>query len=48
MFRLEVNVLNLEVILGYFSEILMNIVILSGNKQKEDDETRLDAEESRF
>ena len=51
MFRLEVNVLKMEVILGYFSSACRknrNVVILSGNKQEEDVETRLDAEESRF
>ena len=51
MFRLEVNVLKLEVILGYFSSACRknrNVVILSGNKQEEDVETRPDAEESRF
>ena len=54
MFRLEVNVLNLDVILRYFSSACRknretyNEVILSGNKQEEDVETRLDAEETRF
>ena len=51
MFRLEVNVLKLEVILGYFSSACRenrNVVILSGNKQEEEVETRLDAEDLGF
>ena len=51
MFRLEVNVLKLEVILGYFSSACRknrNVVISSGNKQEEDVERRPDSEELGF
>ena len=51
MFILEVNVLILEVILGYFSSACRknrNVVISSGNKQEEDVERRPDSEELGF
>ena len=53
MFRLEVNVLKLEVILGYFSSACRknrNVVISSGNKQEEEEdvERRPDSEELGF